>query len=697
MAMSPGQARLADHLASLDAARFVGRDAVLTWFDGLLNGSERSARVVLVHGPGGIGKSALLREIGRRAVDQHERPVWAVDGRSLEPVPGDLESILAAALDRPGAVVLIDSFERILAQDSLLRDRILPRLPADAVVVVAGREAPSPAWFRGGWEHVSAELPLGPLPPRDAAALLAALGVTDPVVSEALIGWAGGSPLALSLAASARGSGEAGDLVGVDLHQMILRRLGGDELGAVDAEVVEVAAVARAVDARLLAAVLPGRSTRAAGESLRRCSVAELVGGRVTLHDLVRSTLRDELRRQDPARYGRLRCRIADHLYGRAADGESRLLSDLVELVDDPVVRWGLGADVTGRFRIDPWRADEVSGLIDGYVARMGDRRWWDDLAPLLDRAPETGLVARGLDGVPLAFCVAVPAGRAPVAAEQDAVLSPVLSDARNRNGERAMVFRESFGVTGAAGEAAVSVLRLSAVLRSGEANIERSYILDTAVDAGSLAFFEAVGAQHHPHLDAGIGGRHIECWVIDHGPGGMLGQVRDVVHAEAGALAASQGQRHDQHLQQAALDALRVFNRPDALAANPLLAHPLLPPVTTGGGPDGGEGRDERDGHDRSGHGGHVGERGDGAAIDVRIGRLRAAVTRAVAIAFGEGPDDRLLRQVVELGDLDPTVNHDQAIVRLAVSRATYFRRLRQARRRVAATLAGQLRSPST
>ena len=46
------------------------------------------------------------------------------------------------------------------------------------------------------------------------------------------------------------------------------QRGAGDELGRIDADLVEAAAVARAVDARLLAAVLPVRATRAANERL---------------------------------------------------------------------------------------------------------------------------------------------------------------------------------------------------------------------------------------------------------------------------------------------------------------------------------------------------------------------------------------------------------------------------------------------
>jgi hypothetical protein len=640
--MGRGRARLGDHLASVDAARFAGRADLLIWFDELLGGRS-TTRVVLVHGPGGIGKSAVLREIGRRAIDRR-RMVWSVDARALEPVPGELERALAGAADCEGAVVLVDSFERTPAQGALLRDRVLPGLAADALVVVAGRQPPGRDWFSGGWEHVCADLALAPLTPGDARTLLAQRGVTDGEVVDRLVEWAAGSPLALNLAVSTGAPNEGVDLTGVDLNRMIVRRLAGDELSEIDADVVEVAAVARAVDSRLLAAVLPGRATRAAGEALRASSVAELVGARITLHDLVRAALRDDLAGRDRRRYGELRCRIADHLHARATGGEPRLLSDLIELIDDPEVRWGIGGNAGRTCRVESWRADEVDDLVAAYVAHKADRGWWSDLSTLLDEAPELGVVARDLHGEPLGFCVALTADRPPAAAERDPIVAPLLADARARGAARTMIFRETFGVQDAAGDAAIGVLNLSAVLRSGLPNVERSYIVDSADGAPeTMGFLAAVGAVRRPDLDARRDDRCFVTWMIDHEPGGMLGQVREVIRAEAGAVEPDAAQRRDEALLREAHAAVRGYTRPAALGATRF---------------------------------------------------TREMVDRAVDDAFGAGADDQLLRRAVELADLDADTTHTEAIDRLAVSRATYFRHLRQARERVAAALVDGERS---
>lgn len=57
---------LADHLAALDRDRFRGRGAELARLEEILAGATPQ-RVVFLHGPGGIGKSTVLREVMRRA------------------------------------------------------------------------------------------------------------------------------------------------------------------------------------------------------------------------------------------------------------------------------------------------------------------------------------------------------------------------------------------------------------------------------------------------------------------------------------------------------------------------------------------------------------------------------------------------------------------------------------------------------
>ena len=185
-------------MASRDRERFVGRTAELAFLERCLE-DDAPASVILIHGRGGIGKSTLLRELARRAPAHGFDPVF-VEGRELPPMPDALEAVLCGARDSEQPLVLIDTYERMTALDGYLRRGLLPSLPDRAVIVIAGRGAPDPAWFTGGWEGVATDLVLEPMDSEEALNLLCAHGLVDDR-APAVVEWADGSPLALALAA----------------------------------------------------------------------------------------------------------------------------------------------------------------------------------------------------------------------------------------------------------------------------------------------------------------------------------------------------------------------------------------------------------------------------------------------------------------------------------------------------------------
>jgi hypothetical protein len=67
----------------------------------------------------------------------------------------------------------------------------------------------------------------------------------------------------------------------------------------------------------------------------------------------------------------------------------------------------------------------------------------------------------------------------------------------------------------------------------------------------------------------------------------------------------------------------------------------------------------------------------------------LRARLDDAAQRAFGDTPDEQLLRRVLLRGYFEPAPSHEHAAHELHLSRAAYFRRLRSASERVAAWLA--------
>src|SRR3954467_1549147 len=195
--------RLADVLDEARRRTFVGRAAELCRFDDAVSG--RSARrVFLVHGVGGIGKSTLLEEF-RRQARAAGRPVALVDGREVDPSPEAVREALGRALNgtrSPTApVLLVDHYENLTPVDPWVRGDLLPGLPSDGVLVLAGRDVPDPAWRRiPGWRELGAVLPLDCLDETESREFLDRAGVPH-ALHESLVQLSRGHPLALALLA----------------------------------------------------------------------------------------------------------------------------------------------------------------------------------------------------------------------------------------------------------------------------------------------------------------------------------------------------------------------------------------------------------------------------------------------------------------------------------------------------------------
>ncbi len=650
---------LGERFTQRDAVRFVGREAELAVFDELLV-EDPPANVVVVHGPGGIGKSALLREVVRRGTERGFSP-WLVDGREIAPVPGELDTILAGARDEERPLILFDTYERMSALGGALRRTILPALPATAVVVIAGREAPEPEWFEGGWEHSVRTLALAPLDPAEGAALVTGYGV-DGDAAASLLNWAEGSPLALTLAAAVvrhEGRWSAADFAQrPELVATLVRRLALTQLEGDRADVTAVAAIARVTTATMLADVLADDDPNEAQAWLRAQPITEAVGDGVVMHDLVRKAVRSHLRTTQPERERELRRRIADHVFTRAAAGEPRLVVDLAELVDNPALRWGYGAEGTVGLRADVLRPGDFE---DGpsWTRRPGREAWWEATLPLFTTSAEHVVAVRDLDDAIRGLAISFTPANASPAALADPFVGAWIRHARDHAPDgNALIWRDSLDLTasetGDPDSRVLAIANTAAILRSGLVNPRFLYLPIDPVNEGAVAFAKHSGARHVPELDVRIGDTQQECHVIDHGPDGMLGAQRGIVYAELGLrrprppAVAEAGTPPPPPAVSAddVRQGLRDLDRPSALATSPLAR------LVTGDDP--------------------------AAAV-------RALLVTATADTFGSGPEEALLRQVVDRAYVNHHTSHEQAAHDLHLSRATYFRRLRQSTTRVA------------
>lgn len=309
------------------ARRFVGRTAERALFASALK-SGSPVGVIWVCGAGGIGKSALLDQFADDA-SAAGRPVFRADGRDVLCSPEAFEAAVSGAVDVKGAVVLADTFEQCGELEHWLRRDYAAGLPGDAVLVVASRQPPELEWRSAAWSEVLRVISLRDLPAADAVALLQARGVLAEMQSP-LLAFAGGHPLALSLAAEVARLDQLTTACwtpGSDVLRRLISELVGAVPSAAHQHALQVCAHAYETTEELLRAVLgPGQDAGTLFNWLCDQPFIEFGAGGVFPHDVIRDALDTDLRWRDPEGYEAMHRAIRHHLINRAQGAPSPLV-----------------------------------------------------------------------------------------------------------------------------------------------------------------------------------------------------------------------------------------------------------------------------------------------------------------------------------------------------------------------------------
>jgi hypothetical protein len=674
-------------LASRRRRRFVGRASEIELVRVALDSPEPPFLVLHVHGPAGIGKTSLLDVLARLAADAGASVV-RLDGRDLVPSPTAVLAALQGVLQVPdggGAIVgpsgsgrvvaLFDTYERLAPLDDWVRTRLLPRLPASALTVIAGRGPPGPAWRADpAWRELLRVVSLRNLSPEESRQYLDACGV-DPDRHEQLVELAHGHPLGLSLLADVvvRGGEAAADPLTPDLVGTLLRRFVEVAPRGLHRHALEVCALARVTTEALLREALRLEDAHELFAWLRGLSFMESGPEGVFPHDLARDALEADLRWRDPEGYRRVFRGVRAHISGRlqASQGheQQRAISDAKYLFRRlPGIVAPVDWEAWGDHYPEPARPEDREPILELVLAWEGQeaaaiaKRWWE-------RQPEGFFVVRGQDGTIGGFLALLDLTRASaedIAADPgaQAAWDYAKRQALPRPGEA--VTQSRFIIDRAAYQGPSATLNATPILTMqrylGTPNLAWDFLALAEPERWD-AYFAAADLPRAAGADFWVGGRRYGLFAHDFRQVPMdalfelvteraLGQ--DVTSSpptvRPSVLVLSQPE-----FDQAVRQALRDLRRPDLLARNPLLRTRLV--------------------RDRAGD------------EEPSAATLKALVDAAVEVLREHPRDDKLWR-AVERTYVRPAATQERAAAALGLPFSTYRRHLTQGLDRVVAWL---------
>lgn len=472
---------LTERLKAARRAVFVGRERERKRFAEVLSG-ETAPGVFWLYGPGGVGKSTLLREWAECAREL-KLPVFLLDGRNIEPSPEAFLLALSAATSVPvsdGAtrdsifealqqyfeaktrriVVLVDTVEFLAPLEAWWREEFLPALPDNVFLILAGRNAPDAAWNSDpGWRELVHVQALRNLGEAEATDYLNRRRVPA-AQHNSILQFTHGHPLALSLVADvfAQRKANGADEISLtftpedapEVVRTLLNQLVEGEPSAERRAALEACALVRLTTEDLLS-VLLGEDAHRAFVWLRSLSFIETARQGLFPHDMAREVLSADLRWRNPGQHRLIHDRARTFYSARFQESgpqeQQNILMDYIFLHrHNPMVRPFLDWRENNSLVAGPLRAEEQAEIIsivkkhEGKQSALWAQHW-------LGAQPQNVTVMRDSQGRLAAFMMQV---SLPQTSADDRKRDPAVKAAWNyleshaplRSGEEATILR---------------------------------------------------------------------------------------------------------------------------------------------------------------------------------------------------------------------------------------------------------------
>ena len=308
---------IGDRLRAKAERRFVGRETELAELGQALAVESGGIQLYFVHGPGGIGKTTLLERLKSDA-SRTGIVCASIEASAVPATPTGIVAAIAEELaliettvtlrEIGGAMTsldcrlfIIDSFDAMEEMSGWVREKLLPTLPAEVKIILAGRNAPDTQWTAHPlWSEAMRCIQLTSLSSNQSSRLLEAHAV-DKRAHQKILELSHGHPLALVLlAAEMRKHGGVPSNLGHDVVSELIKRCISDAPTPLHRRALEASARARTTTVALLADVVdPLQAPTLFSWLGEQCYMS--VGARgLSPHDLVRDVVDEDLRWRDP-------------------------------------------------------------------------------------------------------------------------------------------------------------------------------------------------------------------------------------------------------------------------------------------------------------------------------------------------------------------------------------------------------------
>jgi DNA-binding winged helix-turn-helix (wHTH) protein len=375
--------------------------------------------VAYVHGPAGIGKTALMSALDACLDEDCVRRLHIAAG-AVEPSPTAILTALGKAINHEAqtiaelaaalasvkdvTVVMVDDFDTWRLAASWLRTDLLPALPASTRFVLAGTVPPPPAWSIEYGQYFL-DIRLGALARAESDAAVAAAGLSAEIAERIWL-LSGGHPLGLRMAIHAARTGSLGTVRDAgELANAILHAIGDSDLR----RAVEACAIVRRANRALMSAILETREPIPLSllEAVEALPFAKRDAEGIYIAEPVRRAIVEWMSGVEPERYQLWRKTAADwivsHLCAARRSGRWRHMADLLHLLEQPALRNAFFPPDEEAPPVEPARARDFNQIFE-----IAELRGGPEGRPCIEawarRLPHRFSVARGPAGEVLAF-----------------------------------------------------------------------------------------------------------------------------------------------------------------------------------------------------------------------------------------------------------------------------------------------------